>query len=227
MQHRLGCSKRYCTGRSLVLPSTIHIRKSVACEWWNLCTDENRPHVTSSVLSSFFICTLYIAFFRYGGGVLGITKGVMTPYGMYNDKVTDEVSKRKKVHGHKYKLQDDDRLEKIVRKAIIKKIRIWHAMWCLIIYVWQVLSFSKCGYNSIFDLLGFFDLCPLYLSPSNGYLQAYIIAVSGQDVFHNGCASFTIVVSPECLTLSPRLCTSFVQIRSSGGKGADLGCYPF
>lgn len=73
-----------------------------------------------------------------------------------------------------------------------------------------------------------FDLCPLYLSPSNGYLQAYIIAVSGrQDVFHNGCASFTIVVSPECLTLSPRLCTSFVQIRSSGGKGADLGCYPF
>lgn len=48
----------------------------------------------------------------------------MTPYGMYNDKVTDEVSKRKKVHGHKYKLQDDDRLEKIVRKAIIKKIRI-------------------------------------------------------------------------------------------------------
>lgn len=142
-------------GRSLVLPSTIHIRKSVACEWWNLCTDENWPHVTSSVLSSFFICTLYIAFFRYGGGVLGITEGVITPCGMYNDKVADEVSKRKKVHGHKYKLQDDDRLEKIVRKAIIKKIRIWHAMWCLIIYVWQVLSFSKCGYNSIFDLLGF------------------------------------------------------------------------
>lgn len=60
-------------------------------------------------MSSFFICTLYIAFFRYGGGVLGITKGVMTPYGMYNDKVTDEVSKRKKYMGTStsYKMTTD------------------------------------------------------------------------------------------------------------------------
>lgn len=86
-------------GRLLVLLLIIYICKLVVCEWWNLCIDENWFYVIFFVLLLFFICIFYIVFFRYGGGVFGIIKGVMILYGMYNDKVIDEVLKRKKYMG--------------------------------------------------------------------------------------------------------------------------------